>query len=137
MRKAHEAKERRKPSLDVWGSGQPKREFLHVDDLADACLFLMRGYEGDEHVNVGVGQDLSIRELAELIREVVAPEVELVFDTTKPDGMPRKLLDVSRLTGLGWRPRIGLREGIEGTYRWFLEHRETVRERRSDTPALV
>ena len=76
-------------------------------------------------------------QLAELIREVVAPEVELVFDTTKPDGMPRKLLDVSRLTGLGWRPRIGLREGIEGTYRWFLEHRETVRERRSDTPALV
>jgi GDP-L-fucose synthase len=136
LRKFHEAKERGDRQVVVWGTGSPRREFLHVDDLADACLFLMRGYEGDEHVNVGVGQDLSIRELAELIREVVAPEVELVFDTTKPDGMPRKLLDVSRLTGLGWRPRIGLREGIEGTYRWFLEQGDSVRGREPLAAAL-
>jgi GDP-L-fucose synthase len=108
----------------VWGTGSPKREFLHVDDLADACVYLMRNFNDSVHVNVGTGVDLSIRELAETIREIVAPEVELVFDESKPDGMPRKLLDVSRLHDLGWKHTIGLREGIEKTYRWFLDNYE-------------
>ena len=95
----------------VWGTGTPRRELLHVDDLADACLFLMRHYAGEGHVNVGTGEDLTIRELAETVRDVVAPGVRLAFDTGKPDGAPRKLLDVSRLHALGWRHRIGLREG--------------------------
>jgi len=122
MRRFHEAKVRREPRIAVWGSGEPRRELLHVDDLADACLFLMRRYDGDEHVNVGSGEELTIRELAETVREVVAPEVEIVFDRSKPDGMPRKLLDCSRLHALGWRPRIPLRRGIEETYRWFRAH---------------
>jgi len=119
MRKFHEAEERGEDEVTVWGTGSPRREFLHVDDLADACLFLIRHYEAYEHVNVGTGEDLSISELAEMIREIIAPGVKLKFDTTKPDGMPRKLLDVSRLHDLGWRHRIGLREGLERTYRWF------------------
>ncbi len=119
MRKFHDARAEGREEVTVWGTGSPKREFLHVDDLADACLFLMRHYDEDIHVNVGTGEDLSIRELAETIREVVAPGVRLVFDSTKPDGTPRKLLDVSRLHALGWRHRIGLREGIESTYEWF------------------
>ncbi|HEX4963668.1 MAG TPA: GDP-L-fucose synthase [Thermoanaerobaculia bacterium] len=119
MRKFHEARAAGRTEVTIWGTGSPRREFLHVDDLADACLFLMRHYDRDEHVNVGTGEDLSIRELAEVIREVVAPGMGLAFDPTKPDGMPRKLLDVSRLHGLGWRHRIGLREGIERTYEWF------------------
>jgi GDP-L-fucose synthase len=96
------------------------REFLHVDDLADACAFLMDRYEADEHVNVGSGYDVSIRTLAETVRAAVHPTAELVFDTSKPDGMPRKLLDSSRLLGLGWRPRIELADGIASTYAWFL-----------------
>ncbi|HKV06807.1 MAG TPA: GDP-L-fucose synthase [Thermoanaerobaculia bacterium] len=129
MRKFHEARVSGSGEVVVWGTGSPRREFLHVDDLADACLYLMRHYDGDSHVNVGTGEDLSIRELAETIRDIVAPGVRLSFDTEKPDGMPRKLLDVSRLHGLGWRHRIDLREGIEQTYRWFVEHwdREDVR----------
>jgi GDP-L-fucose synthase len=119
MRKFHDAHVEGREEVTVWGTGSPKREFLHVDDLADACLFLMRHYNEDIHVNVGTGEDLSIRELAETIREVVAPGVRLVFDSAKPDGTPRKLLDVSRLHALGWRHRIGLREGIESTYEWF------------------
>ncbi|HSN87610.1 MAG TPA: GDP-L-fucose synthase [Thermoanaerobaculia bacterium] len=122
MRKFHEARVSGSGEVVVWGTGAPRREFLHVDDLADACLYLMRHYDGVSHVNVGTGEDLSIRELAETIREIVAPGVRLTFDTEKPDGMPRKLLDVSRLHGLGWRHRIDLREGIEQTYRWFTEH---------------
>ncbi|HSF43962.1 MAG TPA: GDP-L-fucose synthase [Thermoanaerobaculia bacterium] len=122
MRKFHEARVSGSGEVVVWGTGAPRREFLHVDDLADACLYLMRHYDGVSHVNVGTGEDLSIRELAETIREIVAPGVRLTFDTEKPDGMPRKLLDVSRLHGLGWRHRIDLREGIEQTYRWFVEH---------------
>ena len=122
MRKFHEAKEEGRDEVVVWGTGSPRREFLHVDDLADACLFLMRHYDEDSHINVGTGEDLSIRELAETIRDVVAPGMRLTFDATKPDGMPRKLLDVSRLHALGWRHRIELREGIEQTYRWFREH---------------
>jgi GDP-L-fucose synthase len=120
LRRFHDAREEGREAVTVWGSGSPRREFLHVDDLADACLYLMRHYSDDEHVNVGTGEDLSIRELAEMVREVAAPGIRLEFDLTKPDGMPRKLLDVSKLHGLGWRHRIGLREGIESTYRWFL-----------------
>ncbi|MEA2604210.1 MAG: GDP-L-fucose synthase [Acidobacteriota bacterium] len=119
MRKLHDARIEGRDEVTVWGTGSPRREFLHVDDLADACLFLMRHYDQDEHVNVGTGEDLSIHELAETLREVVAPGLRLVFDPTKPDGMPRKLLDVGRLHDLGWHHRIGLREGIESTYAWF------------------
>lgn len=121
IRKLHEAKVNRARSVVMWGTGSPMREFLHVDDLADACLFLMNHYDDEQFVNVGVGRDLSIRALAELVREVVYPDVELTFDHSKPDGTPRKLLDVSRLEALGWRARIPLREGIEATYEWFLE----------------
>jgi GDP-L-fucose synthase len=119
MRKFHEAKLRGDRSAVVWGTGAPKREFLHVDDLADACLFLMERYDGDSHINVGTGEDLSIRELAESIRDIVAPGVAIEFDASKPDGSPRKLLDVSRLHQLGWRHRIELNQGLESTYRWF------------------
>jgi len=119
MRRFHDAKESGQSAVTVWGSGTPKREFLHVGDLADACLFLMRHWDQDEHVNVGTGVELSIRELAEEIRSVVAPEVELLFDATKPDGTPRKLLDVSKLHAAGWRHKVDLREGIETTYEWF------------------
>jgi GDP-L-fucose synthase len=120
IRKFHEAKIERAPSVKLWGSGSAKREFLHADDLADACLFLMREYDGELHVNVGTGEDLSIRELADTVRDVVAPGVEIEWDRSRPDGAPRKLLDVSRLHALGWRHRIELREGIESSYRWFV-----------------
>jgi len=125
IRKFHEAKENGERSVSIWGSGRPRREFLHVDDLADACVFLMDHYDGLEHINVGTGEDLSIRELAETVRDVVYPAATLVFDPTKPDGMPRKLLDVSRLQGLGWRHRINLRGGLEQTYRWFVRQLES------------
>ena len=121
LRKAHEAKIQGQSRLSVWGSGRVKREFLHVDDLAHACLFLMDNYNGLETVNVGTGVDLSIRELAETIVEVVGGGLELEFDASKPDGTPRKLLDVSRLADLGWRSSIDLRSGIESTYRWYLD----------------
>jgi GDP-L-fucose synthase len=103
----------------VWGTGNPRREFLHVDDLADAALFLLKKYDSPEIINVGCGEDISIRELAELICDVVGFEGELAWDTAKPDGTPRKLLDVSKIHALGWNHRIGLREGIERTYDWF------------------
>lgn len=122
MRKFHEAKVAGHPSVVVWGSGSPRREFLHVDDLADASLHLMRTYESPELVNVGVGDDVTIRELAETIRDVVGFQGDLTWDTSKPDGTPRKLLDVSRLHGLGWKAKIGLCEGIERTYRWYLDN---------------
>ena len=122
MRKFHEAKLQGAREVTIWGSGTPRREFLHVDDLADACVFLMRRYSDARHVNVGTGEDLTIRELAELVREVVHPSARLVFDRTKPDGPPRKLLDVTRLRGLGWTHTIALGDGIRETYRWFLEH---------------
>jgi GDP-L-fucose synthase len=124
IRKFHEAKTQGHPEVVVWGSGSPRREFLHVDDLADACLFLMQHYEEDEHINVGTGEDLSIRELAETVREVVFPEAKLVFDAEKPDGMPRKLLDVTRINQLGWKATIGLRAGIERTYAWYREQND-------------
>jgi GDP-L-fucose synthase len=111
----------------VWGTGSPKREFLHVDDLADACVYVMRHYDHAEHINVGTGEDLTIRELAELVRDIVHPEAKLVFDSSKPDGTPRKLLDVTRLHDLGWRHKIELRDGIESSYRWFLENRDQAR----------
>ena len=120
LRKAHEAVQAGKSVLPVWGSGRVKREFLHVDDLSSACLFLMDHYDGLETVNVGTGVDLSIRELAETIVEVVGGGLTLEFDASKPDGTPRKLLDVSRLAELGWRSSIDLRAGIESTYRWYL-----------------
>lgn len=121
LRKFHDARQQGAAEAVVWGTGTPRREFLHVDDLADACLFLMQDYEGAEPVNVGWGQDVSIRELAELVREAVGFGGRLAFDTTKPDGTPRKLLDTGRLSALGWKPRVGLREGIAQTYRWFLD----------------
>jgi GDP-L-fucose synthase len=124
MRKFHDAKVSGAKAVEVWGTGTPKRELLHVDDLADACVFLMDTYEGVEHINVGTGVDLSIRELAETVRDVVYPDAQMVFDTSKPDGAPRKLLDVSRINALGWKASIGLREGIESTYDWFLQHHE-------------
>ncbi len=122
IRKFHEAKVEGRPHVVVWGTGKPRREFLHVDDLADAALFLMNNYDGEEIINVGVGEDVSIRELAELIQDVVGFEGEIVFDTTKPDGTPRKLLDVSRLQALGWKAKIPLREGLASTYRWYVEN---------------
>src|SRR2546421_9293535 len=120
LRKAHEAKTRKAKELVVWGSGKPRREFLHVDDLASACLFLLEKYDSSEIINVGRGEDVSIRELAELICEVVGFDGDLAWDATKPDGTPRKLLDVSKLRALGWKPSIPLRDGIARTYEWFL-----------------
>jgi GDP-L-fucose synthase len=119
----HEAKLRGDASVPVWGTGTPRREFLHVDDLASACRFLLESYDSQEIVNIGCGEDVSIRELVELIREVVGYTGDLAFDATKPDGTPRKLLDVSRLKSLGWAPRIPLREGIQQTYDWYCRER--------------
>ena len=121
LRKAHEAKMRKARELAVWGSGTPRREFLHVDDLASACLFLLEKYDSPEIINVGCGEDFSIRELAELICDIVGFEGQLAWDDTKPDGTPRKLLDVTKLQNLGWRPTIPLRDGIAQTYEWFLK----------------
>lgn len=122
MRKMHEAKENRQGEVTLWGTGSPRREFLHVDDLADALIHLMVHYEGYDHVNVGVGKDLTIRELAETIARVVGYHGRLDFDTSKPDGTPRKLLNIDRLRNLGWEPRIPLYEGLTTTYKWFLQH---------------
>jgi GDP-L-fucose synthase len=119
IRKAHEAKVRRDKKLTVWGTGKPRREFLHVDDLASACLLLLEKYDSPEIINVGCGEDISIRELSELICEVVGFDGELAWDTSKPDGTPRKLLDVTKLRALGWKPAIPLRDGIARTYEWF------------------
>jgi len=121
LRKFHEAKQEGRPAVVVWGTGSPQREFLHVDDLADASVHLMLHYDSPEIINVGVGEDISIRDLAEMIREIVGYEGRIEFDTSKPDGTPRKLLDVSRLHAQGWRARIPLREGIARTYQWYLE----------------
>jgi GDP-L-fucose synthase len=120
IRKFHDAKISGATEVEIWGTGSAMREFLHVDDLADACLFLMEHYEEEGHINVGTGEDRSIRALAELVRDVVYPAAELVFDASKPDGTPRKVLDVSKLRSLGWSPSIGLEDGIRSTYQWFL-----------------
>ena len=122
LRKAHEAKLKRARELVVWGTGTPRREFLHVDDCASACLFLLEKYDSPEIINVGSGEDVSIRELAELICDVVGFNGELAWDKTKPDGTPRKFLDVSKLRSLGWKPSISLRDGIAQTYDWFLNN---------------
>lgn len=121
IRKFHDAKTTGNSRVEIWGTGSPMREFLHVDDLADACVFLMENYSDDMHINVGTGVDLSIRELAQKIRDVVYPEAILDFDTSKPDGTPRKVLDVRRLRDLGWSPSYDLDRGIRSTYEWFLQ----------------
>ena len=122
LRKVHEARQSGAPSVPIWGTGTVRRELLHVEDLARACRFLLENYNSPEIINVGTGEDVTIRELAELICEVVEYRGALEFDASKPDGTPRKLLDTSRIRELGWLPRITLREGIEQTYRWFLEN---------------
>ena len=119
VRKFHEAKENGEGNVQVWGTGSPRREFLHVDDLADACVYLMRNYDSAEIINIGWGKDISIAELAEIVREIVGFEGDIEFDRSKPDGTPRKLLDTSRLTDLGWRPSIPLKQGIVDTYHWY------------------
>jgi GDP-L-fucose synthase len=129
IRKFHDARLAGTREVSVWGTGRPRRELLHVDDLADACVFLMCHYDGESHINIGTGEDLRISEIAEMIRDVVYPGSQIIFDSTRPDGMPRKLLDVSRLQQLGWRPKIALRHGIELTYQWFLANQETFRGR--------
>ncbi|MBN9310469.1 GDP-L-fucose synthase [Devosia sp.] len=122
IRKAHEAKLRRAESVTVWGTGTPRREFLHADDCADALVFLLKTYSGAEHVNVGSGEDLSILELTQLVCRVVGFEGRIVHDLTKPDGTPRKLMSADKLRAMGWSPRIELEAGIAETYRWFLAH---------------
>lgn len=122
MRKAHEVKSSGEKTLEVWGSGRPMREFLHVDDAADTLVWLLKDYAGDNHVNVGSGEDISIADLARTMLSVVGVEAEIAFDASKPDGTPRKLMDVSRLFATGWRPRYSLRRGLEQTYAWFLGH---------------
>ena len=124
IRKAHEAKLAGATEMEIWGSGTPRREFLHVDDLADACVFLMRTYSGESHVNVGFGDDVTIAGLVQMVAEAVGFGGEIVRDTSKPDGTPRKLMDSRMLMNMGWQPRISLREGIAATYRWFLENSE-------------
>ncbi len=122
IRKFHDAKEKNKDNVEIWGTGRPKREFLHVDDMADATVFLMSNYDGEQFVNVGVGEDVSIKELAESVKEVVGYRGELKFDASKPDGTPRKLLDVNKLNNIGWQARIQLDDGIRSTYEWFLDN---------------
>ncbi|WP_031291289.1 GDP-L-fucose synthase [Leptolyngbya sp. Heron Island J] len=127
MRKFHEAKLANQPSAEVWGSGSPLREFLYVDDLADGLLFLMDNYSGTEFVNIGSSKEVSIKELALTIKEVVGYEGEIVFDSSKPDGTPRKLMDPAKLTALGWQAQTSLKDGIAKTYDWFLLHYESLR----------
>jgi GDP-L-fucose synthase len=131
IRKVHEAMVRGENTVVVWGTGTPRREFLHVDDLADACLFLLDRYDSPEIVNVGCGEDVTIRELVETVCQVLGFQGDLVFDASKPDGTPRKLLDMKKLFGLGWRPTIALRDGIRSAYEWFLEMEGTVRTGRA------
>jgi GDP-L-fucose synthase len=121
LRKIHEAKVTGSSTVEVWGTGTPRREFLHVDDLADAAVFATESYEAESHLNIGTGRDIAIRELAELIADVVGWDGELVFNRDMPDGAPRKLLDVSRIEALGWKARLSLREGLEQTYRWYVD----------------
>ena len=129
MRKMHEAKIANAPTVEIWGSGTPLREFLHSQDLAQACLFLMENFSAPGPINVGFGEDISIKDLAMLIREVVGFEGELCFDTSKPDGTPRKLMDVSRIHELGWKAQLGLDEGVRQTYMWFLQNVEQLPQR--------
>ena len=134
LRKCHEGKDKLDhdlggpftPSIVLWGDGSPKREFLHVNDLAEACIFLMQNYDQAEHINVGTGEDISIKELAETIADVVGFEGEFVWNTDKPNGTPRKLLDTSKINSLGWYPTIGVRRGIKQTYDWYLENEDRI-----------
>ena len=121
MRKVHEAKEQSLDKVEIWGTGKPLREFLYVDDMADACVFLMENYNGEQHVNIGTGEEVSIKDLALLIKEAIGFKGELYFNTEKPDGTPRKLCDVSKLNGLGWRHNVNLSDGIKKTYEHYLE----------------
>jgi GDP-L-fucose synthase len=120
IRKFHEAKRDNHSEVVVWGSGNPRREFLYVDDLADACVFLMNNYDDSELINIGIGTDISIKDLTILIKEITGFKGEIVFDSTKPDGMFQKLLDVGKLNGLGWKAKTGLAEGIKATYEWYV-----------------
>jgi GDP-L-fucose synthase len=128
IRKVHEAKQTGTKSVAVWGSGNPRREFLHTDDLADACIFLLEHYDQPDLINVGCGQDVTIRELAETVCDVLGFEGTLEFDPTKPDGTPRKLLDIQKIKSLGWSPKIPLREGIADAYDWFIKNQSTARQ---------
>ena len=127
IRKFHDAKINNMPEVEVWGSGTPRREFLHVEDMADATVFLMNNYDAEQFVNVGVGEDVSIKELAEIVKQTVGFAGELKFDSSKPDGTPRKLLDVTKLNEAGWRAKINLVEGVKSTYQWFLDNEENYR----------
>jgi len=127
IRKVHEAKVNKRRKVTLWGTGRPRREFLHADDLADALRFLLENYDSPEIINVGCGEDLTIRELVEIIAKVIGFEIDLVFDMTKPDGTPQKLLDTSRLLALGWKPRISLYDGIQQTYQWLLQNSAQLR----------
>ena len=130
MRKMHEAKKNGNNTVEIWGTGKPRREFIYVDDLADACLLLMDQYESEDIINVGWGTDQTIKELEVLIAEVVGFEGKLIWDTSKPDGTPRKVLDCGKLTNLGWKPKAHLREGLEQTYKWFLQQEEKIQDPR-------
>jgi len=127
IRKFYEAKRNRSPTVTLWGTGKALREFMHVDDLAEACLFLLHHYNDPEIVNIGVGRDLSIADLAGIVRDVVGFEGEIVYDASKPDGTPRKLVDTAKINGLGWQARTDLRKGVEDTYRWFLDNVKNLR----------
>lgn len=127
IRRFHEAAAEGRDTVVLWGTGRPRREFLHVDDLARAIVHLLDRYDESEHINVGVGHDVSIRELAQIVADVVGFDGEIVQNTSKPDGAPRKLLDISKISALGWKPQIDLRDGIASTYQWFLEHRAEAR----------
>ncbi len=123
LRKFHEAKAKGEPQVEVWGTGSAKREFLHVDDLADACIFLMKNYNDDKIINIGTGEDVSIKEAAEAIKEVVGYEGKIFWDSSKPDGTPRKLLDVSKINGMGWKHKIDFRDGLRSYYEWYLANK--------------
>ncbi|MGI8535834.1 MAG: GDP-L-fucose synthase family protein [Mycobacteriales bacterium] len=125
IRKMHEAKVRDDPTVPMWGTGEPRREFLHVDDMAKAALFLLEAYDEPGPINVGTGEDVSIRELAEMVQFVVGYEGTLTWDTSKPDGTPRKLLDTGKINALGWKPTINLEDGLRSTYEWYLRHADT------------
>lgn len=129
LRRFHEAKRERKAFIEAWGTGSPRREFMYSDDMADACIFLMNSYDGDEIVNIGTGEEVTIRDLSEMVASTVGYEGEIRWDSSKPDGTPRKLLDVSRLHALGWKHRTGLEEGLRLTYRSFLDCHEVRREK--------
>ena len=127
IRKFHEAKKNNAPSVELWGTGTPLREFLYVDDMADACVYLLENYDGEEHVNIGTGKEVSIKELAETVREAVGYTGDIVWNSNMPDGTPRKLTDVSKLHGLGWKHQVELREGVELAYHWFCDNIEEAR----------